>query len=71
MRRFEGPREWGRGVGGLLNDSGVSMVVLLFCSGEGEVDLEEGWVEDVARKLLQVAVEGVGMKQLEDWSRQE
>ena len=47
------------------------MVVLLFHSGEGEVDLTEGWIEDVDKELLQVAVEGVGVQQLKDWSWQE
>ena len=28
-------------------------------------------IEDVDWELLQVTVEGVGMQQLEDWSRQE
>ena len=46
------------------------MVMLLFYSSEGEIDLVEGWVEDGTRKLLQVAVEGVGVKKLEDWSGQ-
>ena len=45
------------------------MVMLLFCSSKGEVDLAEGRIEDTARELLQVVVEGVGVKQLKDWSR--
>ena len=45
--------------------------MLLFSSSEGEVDLAESWVEDVAGELFQVTVEGVGVKQFEDWSRQE
>ena len=45
--------------------------MLLFCLSEGEIDLVEGGVEDVTRELLQVTVEGVGVKQLKDWSRQE
>ena len=49
----------------------MSMVVLLLGSGEGEIDLVECGIEDVDRKLLQVAVEGVGVQQLKDWSRQE
>ena len=60
-----------RGVGGLLNDFGLSVVVLLLCLSEGEVDLVEGWIEDIARELLQVAVEEVGVKQLENQSGQE
>ena len=43
-------------------DSGLSMVVLLLGSGEGEVDLSKGWVKDFARELLQVAVEGIGVE---------
>ena len=37
------------------------MVVLLFCSSEGEIDLVESWVEDVDGELFQVVVEGVGV----------
>ena len=47
------------------------MIVLLFCSSEIEIDLAEGWVENITRELLQAVVEGVGVKQLEDWSKQE
>ena len=54
-----------------MNNPSLSTVVLLLSSSEGEVDLVKSWVEDVAGELLQVAVEGVGVKQLEDWSRQE
>ena len=43
-------------------DSGLSSVVLLLGSGEGEVDLSECWVEDSTGELLQVAVEGMGME---------
>ena len=43
-------------------DSCLSMVVLLLCSSEGLVDLSEGWVKDFAWKLLQEAVEGMGVK---------
>ena len=71
MRRFEGQGNGGEGVGGLLNNPSLSVVVLLFCSSEREADLVEGWVEDVVGELLQVAVEGVDVKQFEDWSRQE
>ena len=45
--------------------------MLLLGSGEGEVDLSEGWVEDFAWELLQVAVEGMGVEQFKDGSRQE
>ena len=38
------------------------MIVLLFDSGEGEIDLLEGGVKDFARELLQVVVEGIGME---------
>ena len=47
------------------------MVVLLFGLSEREVDLAECRIEDVNRKLLQVAVEGVGVQQFKDRSRQE
>ena len=43
-------------------DSGLSAVVLLLSSGEGEVDLLKGWVKDFAREFLQVAVEGIGVE---------
>ena len=36
--------------------------MLLLGSGEGEIDLSEGWVKDFARELLQVVVEGMGVK---------
>ena len=45
--------------------------MLLLGSGEGDVDLLECWVEDLARELLQVAVEGMGVEQFEDWSHEE
>ena len=35
------------------------MVVLLFSLSKEEVDLAEGWIEDVDRELLQVVVEEV------------
>ena len=54
-----------------MNSPSLSTVVLLFCFSEEEVDLVESWVEDVAGKLFQVAVEGVGVKQFKDRSRQE
>ena len=68
---MKGQGNGGGRVGGLLNNPSLSMVVLLFCLSEGEVNLVEGWVEDVVGELLQVAVEEVGVKQFEDWSRQE
>ena len=40
--------------------------MLLLSSSEGEVDLAESWVEDVAGELFQVTVEGVGVKQFKD-----
>ena len=36
--------------------------------GEGEEDFSEGRVEDVGGELLQIAVEGVGDKEVEDRS---
>ena len=45
--------------------------MLLLSSGEGEVDLSEGWVKDFAWELLQVAVKGIGVEQFKDRSRQE
>ena len=45
--------------------------MLLLGSGEGEVDLSEGWVKDFAWELLQVLVEGMGVEQFEDRSWQE
>ena len=62
----------GQGKGGREGDgSCLSTVVLLFSSSEGEVDLLEGWVKDFAWELLQVAVEGMGVEQFKDRSRQE
>ena len=40
----------------------MSTVVLLLGSEEGEIDLLERWVEDFARELLQVALEGMGVE---------
>ena len=54
-----------------MNNPSLSMIVLLFSSSEGEVDLAESWVEDVTGELFQITVEGVGVKQFKDWSRQE
>ena len=52
-------------------DSGLSAVVLLLGSGKGEVDLSKCWIEDLARELLQVALEGMGMEEFEDGSHEE
>ena len=49
------------GVCGLWNNHSLSMVVLLLCLSEEEIDLVECGVEDVNQELLQVAVEGVGV----------
>ena len=43
-------------------DSGLSVVVLLLGSREGEIDLSECWIEDLTRELLQVMLEGMGME---------
>ena len=43
----------------------------LFDSGEGEEDFDEDRVEDICGELLQVAVEGVGDEEVQDWSRQQ
>ena len=60
-----------REVDSWLNDPSLASVVVLLCSGKEEIDLMESWVKDVTWELLQVAVEGVGVKQFEDRSRQE
>ena len=52
-------------------DSGLSVVVLLLGSREGEVDLLERRVEDFAREFLQVALEGMGMEEFKDGSHEE
>ena len=49
-------------------DSCLSVVVLLFCSGEGKVDLKKGRVKDFAWELLQEAIEGMGVEQFKDGS---
>ena len=67
----KGQGNGGGGVSGLWNNLSLSMVVLLFSSSEGEVDLAECGIEDVDWELLQVMVEGVGVQQFEDRSRQE
>ena len=38
------------------------MIVLLLSSGEGEIDLLEGWVKDLTWELFQVVVEGMGVE---------
>ena len=45
--------------------------MLLFSSGERDVDLSESWIENLARELLQVAVEGVGVEEFKDRSHEE
>ena len=67
----KGQGNGGGGVGGLWNNPSLSVVVLLFGSSEGEVDLAECGIEDVNQELLQVMVEGAGVQQFKDWSRQE
>ena len=47
--------------------SGLFQVVALPNLGEGEEDLDKGRVEDTGGELLQVAVEGVGDKEIKDW----
>ena len=47
--------------------SNLFQVAALLSSGEGEEDFDEGGVEDIGGELLQVAVEGVGDKEVEDW----
>ena len=51
--------------------SNLLQVVMLFGLGEGEEDLGNGRVEDVCGKLFQVVMEGVGEKEVKDWSRQQ
>ena len=67
----KGQGNGGGGVCGLWNNPSLSAVVLLFGLSEGEVDLAECGIEDVDWELLQVAIEGVGVQQFEDRSRQE
>ena len=45
-----------------MMDSCLSTVMLLFCSGEEEVDLMEGWVKDFTWEFLQEVVEGMGVE---------
>ena len=60
----------GQGYGGwgCKRVSNLFQVFTLFSLGEGEEDLREGWVKDAGGELLQVAVEGVGDKEVEDQS---
>ena len=59
----------GQGYGGRGGKgSDLFQVAVLFGLGEGEEDFSEGGVEDVGGELLQVVVEGVGDKEVEDWS---
>ena len=46
-------------------------VVTLLGLDEGEEDFSESRVEDINREFLQVVVEGVGDKEVEDQSRQQ
>ena len=63
----------GQGYGGrgCRTMSDLFLVVTLFSPGKGEEDLGEGRVEDICGELFQVAVEGVGDKEVKDWSRQQ
>ena len=47
--------------------SNLLQVTALFSLGEGEEDFGKGGVGDIGGELLQVAVEGVGDKEVEDW----
>ena len=59
----------GQGYGGRGGKgSDLFQVAVLFSLGEGEEDFCEGGMEDVGGELLQVAVEGVGDKEVEDRS---
>ena len=49
----------------------LSQIVALFSSGKGEEDLRKGGMEDVRGEFLQVAVEGVGDKEVKDGSKQQ
>ena len=62
----------GQGYGGwgCNRVSDLFQIFLLFSSGEGEEDFGEGWVKDTGGELLQVVVEGVGDKEVKDWSWQ-
>ena len=66
---LKGQGNGGGGVGGLLLNSNLVQIEMLCGLGEEEEDLEEGGIEDIAWELLQVAVEGVGVKQFKDQSR--
>ena len=43
-------------------NSSLSVVMLLLCSGEEQVDLSKCWVKDFAWEFLQEAVEGMGVE---------
>ena len=66
---MEGQGNCGRRGGVSL--SNLFQVKALFGSGEGEEDLSEDWIENASWELPQVVVEGVDVKQVKDWSRQE
>ena len=68
-RGWQGRDVKGQGYGGRGGEgSDLLQVATLFGSGEGEADFSEGGMEDVGGELLQVAVEGVGDKEVEDQS---
>ena len=56
-------------VGDSLLSFNLIQVEMLLSLEEGEDDLEEGGVEDIALELLQVVVEGMDVKQLKNWPR--
>ena len=59
----------GQGYGGRGGKgSNLFQVAALFSLGEGEEDFSEGRMEDVGGELCQVAVEGVGDKEVKDQS---
>ena len=69
-RRRRGQDVKGQGYNGwgCKRVSDLFQIFMLFSSGEGEEDLREGWVENAGGELLQVAVEGVGDKEVKDRS---
>ena len=56
-------------VGDSLLSFNLIQVEMLLSLEEGEEDLEEGRVEDIALELLQVVVEEMDVKQLKNWPR--
>ena len=56
-------------VGDSLLSFNLIQVEMLLSLEEGEEDLEEGRVEDIALELLQVVVEGMDVRQLKNWPR--